>query len=110
VSSKLYRVSFVNQGKVYEIFARKVYASDLYGFVTVEQLRFGERSGLVVDPSEEKLRDEFEGVERFHVPMHAVIRVDEVQQAGVAKIHELGDKVTPFPGALYPPKKGGPDS
>ncbi len=110
MSKKLYRVSFINQGKVYEIFARKVYASDLYGFVTVEQLRFGERSGLVVDPSEEKLRDEFEGVARFHVPMHAVIRVDEVQQAGVAKIHDLGDKVTPLPGALYPPKKGGPES
>ena len=110
MSEKLYRVAFLNQGKVYEVFAGKVYASDLYGFVTVEGLRFGERAGVVVDPSEERLRDEFDGVERFHVPMHAVIRVDEVRQAGVAKIHELGDKVTPFPGPLYPPKKGGPDS
>ncbi|HHB12979.1 MAG TPA: DUF1820 family protein [Chromatiales bacterium] len=109
MSKKLFRVTFINQGKVYEVFARKVYASDLYGFVTVEQLRFGERSGVVVDPGEERLRDEFQGVERFHVPMHAVVRVDEVQQAGVAKVHELGDKVAPFPGPLYPPRKGGSD-
>ncbi len=110
MSKKLYRVAFVNQGKVYEVFARKVYASDLYGFVTVDRLQFGERGGLVVDPSEERLRDEFDGVERFHVPMHAVIRVDEVERAGAAKIHELGDKVTPFPGTLLPPKNGGSDS
>jgi hypothetical protein len=66
-----YRVTFVNQGKVYEMFAREVYQDSLYGFVTIEDLLFGERSKVVVDPGEERLRHEFEGVERFHIPLHA---------------------------------------
>ena len=109
MSKILYKVAFINQAKVYEVFAHEVRASDLYGFVTVGQLSFGERSSLVVDPSEERLRSEFEGVERFHVPMHAVIRIDEVNRAGVAKIHDLDSKVTPFPGPTLPPGKGNPD-
>jgi hypothetical protein len=36
-----------------------------------------------VDPSEERLRHEFEGVQRFHVPLHSVIRIDEVEHTAV---------------------------
>lgn len=86
---KLFRVSFVNHGKVYEVFARKVSASDLIGFVTVENLVFGERSSVVVDPSEERLRTEFAGVRRFQVPVHSVIRIDEVEKQGQARIVPL---------------------
>ncbi len=99
-----YRVTFVNQGKVYEMFAREVYQDSLYGFVTIEDLLFGERSKLVVDPGEERLRHEFEGVERFHIPLHAVIRIDEVAEIGIARIRDLapGNNVTMFPGVLPP--------
>ncbi len=89
-SNTRYRVSFLNHGKVYEIYAREVYQDDLYGFVTVEGLLFGERSQVVVDPSEERLRTEFEGVERFHVPMHALIRIDEVAAVGTPRIRDGG--------------------
>lgn len=91
-STTRYRVSFLNQGKVYEIFAREVYQDELYGFVTVEGLLFGERSQVVVDPSEERLRTEFEGVERFHVPMHALIRIDEVATVGTPRIRDAGQE------------------
>jgi hypothetical protein len=104
----IYRVSFINQGKVYELFAQKVYQGDLYGFVVIEQLVFGERSSVVVDPGEERLKNEFQSVRRSFVPMHAVIRIDEVEKEGVARIHEPGDKVTPFP-PLYPPHGGNRD-
>jgi hypothetical protein len=99
-----FRVTFINQGKVYEIFAREVYQDQLYGFVTVEDLLFGERSQVVVDPSEERLRHEFEGVQRFHIPLHAVIRIDEVEQVGAARIRDMapGSNVHIFPGALPP--------
>ena len=102
-----FRVTFINQGKVYEIFAREVYQDQLYGFVTVEELLFGERSRVVVDPSEERLRHEFEGVQRFHVPLHAVIRIDEVEQVGTARIRDMtgGGNVHVFPGVL-PPDSG----
>ena len=99
-----YRVTFVNQGKVYEVFAREVYQDQLYGFVTVEDLLFGERTQVVVDPSEERLRHEFEGVQRFHVPLHAVIRIDEVAEIGSARIRDMGPggNVTLFPNVLPP--------
>ena len=95
--SQLFRVSFHNHGKVYEIYARSVSHGGMPGFVEVEKLVFGEKSMVVVDTSEEKLKTEFEGVERFYVPLHAVIRIDEVAKAGVARISAGGDKVVPFP-------------
>lgn len=99
----IYKVHFVNQGKVYEVFARGVHPSELFGFVVIEELVFGERSSVVVDPSEERLKTEFEQVKRSHVPMHAIIRIDEVDKEGVAKISEFdGGNVMPFPTGYLP--------
>ena len=42
-SSHIFKVVFVNQGKVYEIYARKVSHGQLFGFVEVEELIFGEQ-------------------------------------------------------------------
>ena len=97
---RLYRISFTNQGQVYEVYARNVSHGAMLGFVEIERLVFGEKSAVVVDPSEERLKSEFENVERFYVPMHAVIRIDEVNKQGSARIvagAEGGSKVTPFP-------------
>ncbi len=82
----VYRVLFAHQGQVYELYARSVVQGGLLGFVEVEGLLFGERSQVVVDPSEEKLRAEFEGVRRVYIPMHAVLRIDEVEKEGVSRI------------------------
>jgi hypothetical protein len=49
---QIYRVIFHNQGHVYEIYASQIYQSDLYGFVEVEDYSFGNRSSLLIDPSE----------------------------------------------------------
>ncbi len=106
-SKSLYKIVFFNQGKVYEIFARRVYQGDLYGFVVVEDLTFGERSSVVVDPSEERLKTEFEFVKRAHIPMHAVVRIDEVEKQGIPKISDAGGNVAMFPSPLYTP--GGED-
>ncbi|OUV62282.1 MAG: hypothetical protein CBC79_06085 [Gammaproteobacteria bacterium TMED119] len=97
----IFKVIFYNESKVYEIFALEVYPSDMMGFVTVEQLTFGERSTLVVDPGEEKLKLEFESVERTYIPTHAIIRIDEVSKTGVAKIIESDSKVTSLPMVPY---------
>ena len=104
---RLYKVSFFNQGQVYEIYARHVgQASGLYGFVEVEELIFGEKTKIVVDPSEERLQKEFEGVKRFYVPMHAVVRVDEVEKEGSSRISPPPEKdgnVAAFPVPIYGP-------
>ncbi len=102
----IYRVAFVNQDKVYEIYCAHVYQSDLYGFIEVEELIFGERSKVLVDPGEEKLQKEFSGVKRSYIPMHAIIRIDEVEKEGVAKISDSkANPVVQFPSA-GPGRKG----
>jgi hypothetical protein len=103
---RLFRISFHNQGKVYEIYAKRVYQGDLYGFIEVSGLSFEETSAVLVDPAVERLRSEFKGVERTLIPIHAVIRVDEVEKEGPARVLEVSEvgKVTPFPGPAYPPR------
>jgi len=82
----IYKVVFFNQKQVYEIYAKHVYQGDMYGFVIVEDFVFGEKSAIVVDPSEDKLRSEFNGVKRSFIPMHEVIRIDQVKKQGLSKI------------------------
>ena len=102
-ASHIFRIVFVNQGKVYEIYARKVSHGSLFGFVEVEELVFGERSSVVVDPGEERIQSEFAGVKRSYLPLHSVIRIDEVRKQGVSKISALeGGNVAQFPIAMYP--------
>ena len=96
----IYRVLFHQQNQLYEVYVRGIYQSDLYGFVEIEDFLFGERSRSVVDPAEERLKTEFQNVGRVFLPMHSILRIDEVEKVGIAKVREArgGDsKVTPFP-------------
>lgn len=99
----IYKVQFVNQGKVYEIYARKVGHGSIFGFIEIEELVFGERAGVVLDPTEERIKDEFQGVKRTFLPMHSVLRIDEVSKRGNSKITQFEGNVTQFPGPLYAP-------
>jgi hypothetical protein len=106
---KVYKILFQSQGKMYEIYAKGVSHGTLFGFVEVEDLVFGERHQVVVDPSEEELKSEFQGVRRTFLPMHAVVRIDEVEKEGVARI-SAGAKsdgvLTPFPTPIPPSSRG----
>ena len=107
-----YRIVFHNQGKLYELYARHVGHGEMYGFVEVDDIIFGERTEVIVDPSEERLKSEFSGVKRTFVPIHAVVRIDEVDKEGANKIHAVGEpgsNVSPFPVPMYTPggDKGG---
>ncbi|WP_250458623.1 DUF1820 family protein [Microbulbifer litoralis] len=106
MANPIYKVIFHNQSQVYELYARAIYQSDMYGFIEVEEFVFGEKSQLVVDPSEEKLKSEFNAVTRSYIPMHSIVRIDEVEKEGTGKIVEVkGDKVAqfPFPAPGRPP-------
>ncbi len=92
------QVIFHNGGQVYEVFARQIYQSDMWGFVEIEELVFGERSQILVDPGEEKLKNEFSGVKRSYIPLQSIVRIDEVDKEGAARISEGGGaKIAPFP-------------
>jgi len=101
----IYRINFVSAGEVYEIYAANVGQGGLFGFIEVEGILFGERSKLLIDSSEERLKTEFEGVQRTFIPMHAVLRIDEVEKAGRGRITTGSDKVAPFPIPMMGPSK-----
>ena len=103
----IFRIIFHNQGNIYELYAHEVSQGGMYAFVEVGDIIFGERSKLVVDPSDEKLKAEFSGVKRTYIPLHAVVRIDEVEKEGQAKIlpgdESKGGNVAPFPMPFKPP-------
>jgi len=103
----IYRIFFNSQGKVYEIYARKVRQGSLAGFVEVEELVFGKKSDIVVDPSEDALKKEFGGVKCLHLPYHSIIRIDEVEKEGAGKILSIagGEKTASAPPPGKPPEK-----
>ena len=86
MADSIYKVIFLNQNQVFEIYAKHIYQSDMYGFIEIEEFVFGERTQMIVDPSEEKLKNEFSSVKRSYIPMHSLVRIDEVEKEGVPKI------------------------
>ena len=100
MAKPLYKVTFLNHGKVYELYARHIAGSSLWGFTEVGELVFDVHEGLVVDPTEERLRDEFGNTRKLHLPMQSIVRVEEVERKGQSAIRDAttGEKdVTPFP-------------
>jgi len=101
----VYRIVFVNEDTIYQIYARKICESELFGFVEAEEFVFGSNTTLVVDPSEERLKMEFSEIKRTFIPMQSIIRIDEVNQEGVAKITEVKNhtngNVSLFPRSIY---------
>ena len=96
----LYKVTFFNAGKIYELYARRVNSGSLWGFTEVSDLVFDVHDGVVVDPTEERLRDEFAHTRTLHLPMQSIVRIEEVDRKGPLSIRDAatGDKVvTPFP-------------
>jgi hypothetical protein len=97
---KLFKVTFLNHGRVYELYARHVSASSLWGFTEVGELVFDVNDGVVIDPTEERLRDEFGNTRVLHLPMQSIVRVEEVEKKGQSAIRDAAtgeSVVTMFP-------------
>ncbi len=101
----LYKITFVQNDNVVEMYAKNVAESDMFGFIIVENLVFGETTSIVVDPSEERLKEQFRGVKRTYIPMHTVLRIDEVEKAASGKITARAaqptNKITPLSSSIY---------
>jgi hypothetical protein len=98
----VYKIIFMQLGEIYEVFANQIYQSEMYGFIEVEDYIFNKDKQLVVDPAAEKLNNEFEKVERSYIPINSIIRIDEVQESGEAKIKENKNKISPIPLNIHP--------
>ena len=98
-SQATYKIMFYNQGEIYEIYARDIYQSEMYGFIEVEKFIFGDTNKVILNPGEERLKNEFAGVKRSFIPMQAIIRIDEVERGGEGKVREIksSDKIAQFP-------------
>lgn len=105
---RIFRVTFHNQGQVYQLYVESVGQSDILGFVELRKIIFGENTTVVIDPGEEKLKNEFSGVSKILVPVQAIVRIDEIEKHGKSKIFELdaNANVLTFPPSPFsPPEK-----
>ncbi|NNM58465.1 MAG: DUF1820 family protein [Legionellales bacterium] len=84
----LFKIIFLQRDTVYEIYARQVSESDMYGFIVVEEIVFDERESLLINPEQEKLKSEFTSVTRTYIPMPAILRIDEVERDSLIKAVE----------------------
>jgi hypothetical protein len=84
-----YRVTFSNETasnqELFQICARNVSPSDLYGLVEISDFIFPD-SQIVYNPGEERIRREFSGVKRTWVPYHAIVRIDEVPDTTASEV------------------------
>jgi hypothetical protein len=97
---KLHKVSFLSAGRIYELYARSVASSELWGFTEIAEIAFDVKDGVVVDPTEERLRDEFGATRKLHLPMQCILRIEEVERRGPLRIRDAASGesvVTPFP-------------
>ncbi len=79
-AKKLYKVLFYNSGKIYEIYAKNVQQSSLFGFIEIEDLVYGETSQILVNPNEDSLKKEFENTSRLFIPVHSIVRIEEIEK------------------------------
>lgn len=95
----MYRFVFLNRGQVYELYCRQVASSNLYGFVEASGLAFESSESVVIDPVEERMRDEFAETEVLYVPIQSVVRIEKVNRRGTCVIRDRnsGEKVTSLP-------------
>jgi len=100
----LFKVTFLNHGRIYALYARRVASGALWGFTEVAELVFDVNDGVVIDPTEERLREAFGNTSVLHLPIQCIVRVEEVQKREPLVIRDAtsGERVvTPFP--IAPP-------
>jgi hypothetical protein len=65
-ASHIFKIMFVNQGKVYEVYARKVGQGRLFGLSRSKSWFSGSVPSVVLDPGEERIKSEFKRRQVHH--------------------------------------------
>lgn len=109
--TRIYRISFYQQSAVCELYAKEISEGDIFGFIQVSEIVFGNTSGMLIDPAEERLKNEFADVKMTFIPMHSILRIDEVEKEGVSKIRDVAKgNIAHFPVPIYTPGNNTPRS
>ena len=83
---KVFKVYFFHLDKVYTLFAKEVNASDeLYNMCEISGIIFQRNKNLIV-PSEDEVRQEFSNLKRLLIPLHHLIRIDELEDVDEEEI------------------------
>ncbi len=104
----VFRIQFQHRDQLIDLYAHGVSQSSMMAFVELSDLIFNKKTDIVIDPSEEKIKAEFDGVKSTYIPVHAIIRIDEVEKTGPNKIRPLdskessGNRFAPFPSSSTP--------
>ncbi|MBI3992395.1 MAG: DUF1820 family protein [Candidatus Lambdaproteobacteria bacterium] len=80
-----YKVTFSSENELYQVCARNVSTSDLLGLIEIGDFIFPQNK-LVYNPGEERIRREFEGIQRTWIPYHAIVRIDEISDSRESEI------------------------
>ena len=97
----IYKIIYSSGQQQCEIYAKSVLQPNLFGFIEIESLLFNSDNNLLINPAEEKLQKEFSGVKRCFLPINSIIRIDEVEKQGAAKIKDSAhnkSNIAIFPG------------
>ena len=73
----VYRVLYHQQTVPFELYARSVSESEMFGFVELEELVF---ETAATEPAQEKVKQEFDAVKRTYIPLTNVIRIDAIER------------------------------
>ncbi|OQM34261.1 DUF1820 family protein [bacterium endosymbiont of Pedicinus badii] len=92
----VYRIQFISNGKNYQLLVRELGQSPMLGFIEIGDFIFSKNSKIVVDPSEEKIKNEFKGVSKSYIPLQAIIRIDVVNKEKNSCSPKLGNNAKLF--------------
>lgn len=75
----MYRITFNHQGKFIQLHAKSISHSPvLLGFLEAKDFIFPNASKIIVEPNEEKVKEEFSKISTTFIPVNMVSRIDMV--------------------------------
>jgi hypothetical protein len=95
----VYRVTFTENNTIKKIFSKFISEDNLESFIELDDLIF---DSVLNDTAchQEVLKSEFKGVQRLYLPLHTILRIDEIHldSKGQLKISDSAkSNVSPFP-------------
>ncbi len=79
MKKKLFKIHFLDEEKKKNIiYSSKVNPSSFLGLIELSDIVFLDTSEILITPDDDKIRKEFQDVERTFLPINAIIRIDEI--------------------------------